>query len=394
MLRRFNSAEEYTAYWFKATGHTVRSVKREGITFQDLVLFYATDFEDNATKAYKKLPIKLLEYAFSVYVRDNQKKEFQGVLNHLQTTHEDLAPLKAWIKAVTGKEKPADVAVVAHWLWQIKRRAYEQPVVFHIMPVLFGLQGGGKTEAIKKLISPVSEYTLSMSLDMLSDSRNYEGLAYNYVVFFDELQGAYKADLNALKKQITTEHNSFRRMYTTTSMDVPQRCSFIGATNKRLSENFSDSTGMRRFWEIISSDILDWNTINSIDYTALYKGIDENRPRGYMTEDVVEMLKQTQQAMVVQDEIEAFIEHYALNTGKELQQISSKELFNIYTVWEANQNYRNKLNSQQFGIRMSNRFKSMISFAGGSKHRIYFVNSASSIFTENLPLKVVTGGKK
>lgn len=394
MLKRFNSAEEYTEHWFKSTGYTVRSVKKEGITFQDLVLHYVKDFEDNATKAYKKLPIKLLEYAFAIHVRDNQRKEFEGVLDHLKTAHEDLTPLKKWVKAVTGKESPADVAVMAHWLWQIKRRAYEQPVVFHIMPVLFGAQGGGKTEAIKRLISPVSEYTLSMSMDMLSDSRNYEGLAYNYVVFFDELQGAHKADLNALKKQITTEHNSFRRMYTTTSMDVPQRCSFIGATNKRLSENFSDSTGMRRFWEVISSEVLDWQTINSIDYLELYKGIDEHRPRGYMTEDVVELLKRTQQAMVIQDEIDAFIEHYALNVGKELQQITAKELFNIYTVWEANQNYRNRLNSQQFGIRMRNRFQSTISYPNGAKQRIYLVNSASPIFTENQPLKVVTGGKK
>ena len=64
---------------------------------------------------------------------------------------------------------PLDIAVVKHFVWQVKRKLIGLPVDHHIMPILFGKSGGGKSVAIHKLVEPLKELTLETNMSVFQD---------------------------------------------------------------------------------------------------------------------------------------------------------------------------------------------------------------------------------
>jgi hypothetical protein len=76
--------------------------------------------------------------------------------------------VRALVRALTGKEDPVDVAVMKHFVWQVKRKLNEMAVEDHLMVILYCAQRVGKSEAIR--------------------------------MFFDEMAKAQKTDMEAFKK--------------------------------------------------------------------------------------------------------------------------------------------------------------------------------------------------
>lgn len=337
----------YITYWFLENGMTARQATKQPNIMGTIRLDYKQHFAKmkalNIDRRISRLPEGDLEDAFNEYVDEQLKKDMKTALNHYTCVTPNLDSLKIWIKAVTGSESEDDLMVMAHWLWLIKRNAFEKSVIYQIMPVLYGRQGAGKTKALDVLIAPIKDFRLTIGMNQLSDERVFEGLSTNFIVLFDELQGVERADMNALKKQITATHNSYRKLYSHSVVNIPMRCSFIGATNKPISESLNDSTGMRRFWQIKTLDKIDWAAVNSISSKDIYMGIDENLEDGYLKGAPLDRVAETQKSYVNAEPAEEFLkEHGLLSESPDSVLISSQDLYDAFGMWTGRVGVRSK----------------------------------------------------
>jgi hypothetical protein len=155
------------------------------------------------------------------------------------------------------------------------------------------------------------------------------------------------------------------------------RCSFIGATNTHLNENFSDMTGMRRFYEIPTLDKSDWDAINGIDYLALWRGIDENRERGYQTDEVIAQLEKAQEHYTDSDALDEFIVEMAIRPvyGEATKTVSRNEMFAAYDIWMRSNGFK-PTTSQWMTKRLMNKRIESMTDAG---IRFFKVNAKSPV---------------
>lgn len=193
-------------------------------------------------------------------------------------------PITNFTKALVGEncEKLLQHrAVIAHFIWQIKRKLFGYPVVHHMCPVLVGAQGCGKTIAIDNLIAPLKH--LSMEGNLGTFVRENEKFVFGtyYIIKLDEFARGTKADLESMKNIITSPDVNYRTFYVQKMAYMPNISTFIGASNRSVAEIFNDQTGNRRFYEIPCLDKVDWSQIGGyteeegIDYNSLWKTVNE-----------------------------------------------------------------------------------------------------------------------
>jgi hypothetical protein len=216
-----------------------------------------------------------IEHVLTLWVQEQRERVIDGFRQQVAFT----APndvLERWMVAVTGSRTPMDLAVMAHFIWQVKRKLFDLEVTNHVMPVLYGKTNSGKTTAINQLLSPVDELTYATaSLQILEDSRETPIFGKFYIVFFDEMERAEKVSVEALKNKVTSRTNSYRVLGTNQHVTEVNRATFLGASNKTVQDLIYDPTSARRFWQITTLDRLDWQTINNINYLEMWRGIDE-----------------------------------------------------------------------------------------------------------------------
>lgn len=194
-------------------------------------------------------------------------------------------PISEFTKALVGDNCVSlDVhrAVIAHFVWQVKRKLFGLPVVHHMCPVLVGKQGSGKTQALDNLIAPLK--FLSMEGNLGTFVRESEKFVFGtyFIIKLDEFAKGAKSDLESMKNIITSSDINYRTFYVQKMANMPNVSTFIGASNRSVSEIFNDQTGNRRFYEIPCLDKVNWNEIggysedHGIDYYRLWKSVNEN----------------------------------------------------------------------------------------------------------------------
>lgn len=279
---------------------------------------------------------RYLQAAVDRFVEKAVEKQMVEFSDSIKCEEEDLSHLRVFMEAVMGKLDKVDVSVFAHFLWQVKMKVNQKNPTDHVMPVLFGRQGCGKTQALNKLFHMFSSYRTDFDMTDLSDSRCYKQMAHSFVCVFDEMQGAARADVNSLKAKITANTVSYRPLGSNDNITVRQNCSFIAASNITIAEQIIDPTGMRRFWEVNCAETMDWEALNNIDYLALWKGIDENKLGGYYNE-YPEEVKARQAGLIAQDDVTSFMQAVGLDPVKksvnEGKWISSASLYFAYDMY-------------------------------------------------------------
>lgn len=339
---------------------------------------------DPITGKKSKPPVKMtdviLTRSWDIFMIDEANRVKQTLISAIKFTNEShYSDLVTWLMGVTEDASPFEENVMRHVLWQIKRKALGLPVVHHLCPTFYGKQDGGKTTAVLKLLEPIKSLVLDWSVADAIDTRNAQPLADNLVVLLDELAGMQRADIAAVKRLISTDHLSYRPLFTNRQLKVKQNCTFIGISNKSLTENIYDSTGLRRFVEFKCLDNLDWGLINAVDAMKVWQSIDESRPRGYF-ELIKEQLQEHQAALMIKDEVQSFIEENSIASNTtDTKDISAKELWKAYTTWRISSGFSGgdpiKLNSLCMRLRTYGLKKKEI-----KKHSYYSINSASSLF--------------
>jgi len=229
--------------------------------------------------------------------------------------------LHSWLTAVmvTDKEAMVPYIVMRHFIWQVKRKLIGRPVVYHLMPLIYGPQGTGKSTAIKTLLRPLARYTLDgKTVPEMTDARNFNTLSQNFICFIDEMGKSEQADVDSLKAIVTAEDINFRPLYTNANTTVAQNCTFIGASNKDTRNLIKDNTGMRRFYQIYCEDgaknQANWDKISAVDALTIWRSVNEN-------EDVPEIkewqndLDEHQEDIRMKSSLEEFIDEKGITPG-------------------------------------------------------------------------------
>lgn len=229
--------------------------------------------------------------------------------------------LREWcaVVAVDGPasvDRPADMPEMSmidlayygmlHWVRNVKRLALGMQAERDIMPVLHGAQGSGKSTATALLARPWHELVIDIEADHLTDDRRARVLATAVIGRWEEMQGAARSDVEALKHTITTNTVGYRPMRTNDLVTLPRTCAFIGTSNLRVAQLVADTTGARRFLEIRGPDRLDWARLNAIDPHMLWQSIGAEDPSPLLP--YLDALERHQEELVHVDPISLWLQ--------------------------------------------------------------------------------------
>jgi len=209
--------------------------------------------------------------------RDDYLYTLRKNIAHQKTSTTEM---EKFCRAITGKNDPVIVAVMNHFVWQVKRKVFGLPVTYHMMPIIVGPQGNGKSTAIREhLLTPLNDFIMTPKMNHFHDEKHYEGFQWNYVAFCDEMAGAERADIDGIKEWISKDEQTGREMYSTSQVRYKQNCTAIGCSNKSVQTLLYDPTGLRRFFEIRTNPNMEqdggWDLLKQIDFVALWQSVDE-----------------------------------------------------------------------------------------------------------------------
>lgn len=221
--------------------------------------------------------IKLSKEDFKTGFSEWKNEQFTAEVTKLRSAlayrpdilEEGRTTLRNWLKSVLWRDATdEETAVMLHFLHQVKRKLSGMPVSYHIMPVLVAGQGSGKTESLKWLMRPFENMFKDSNLEALEDSRNDMQYQRVFVMMLDELSKADKADIRALKQRITSSEIQTRIFHSQDFTNVKMNTTFIGASNEPIDALIQDSTGMRRYYQLVGPLS---ETINSMTKTEKEK---------------------------------------------------------------------------------------------------------------------------
>ena len=181
-----------------------------------------------------------------------------------------------FVRALCGHDDEIAYHVIRHFIWLCKRTMAGLPRAFDLMPVLVGMQEGGKSTAVAKLCAPLQELASTIQSTVLTDAREAMILGRSYIGIWDEMEGANRAEIEAIKNAITCTTKTTRLFHTQEHASVVRTMSFIGTSNKPIGHVIRDTTGLRRFAQIDVQPRLDWDEINAIDYGLLWQCVSEH----------------------------------------------------------------------------------------------------------------------
>lgn len=219
--------------------------------------------------------------------------------------------VKRLLKAVTGKEPDKrDIAVIKQWIWVGKRKLSGLPVKYHIMPVIVGKQGSGKTTFITRLLNPVKDISsLALTFEALNDERQASIMNKNFFGFLDELAKANTVAVEVIKNRITSETVEWRPMRTNDRVVAMNNMTFIGASNTSVAEVFLDTTGNRRFWEIITQDKITDTDLKDVNYLAIWQCVNEKDDRPPILDCLEEIEAHQREHLRPKSSIEQWLEY-------------------------------------------------------------------------------------
>lgn len=151
------------------------------------------------------------------------------------------------------------------WLVGSVACALREKKVNQLVLILFGGQGKGKSTWISRLLPPLwNEYyhTGMINPDSKDDMLL---LSTRYLINMEEFQGVKAADLAGLKRIITQDSITQRKVYDTQAFCFIRHASFIASTNKRRC--LQDIDGNRRF---LPSSVLSVDYHKPVDYCGVY----------------------------------------------------------------------------------------------------------------------------
>lgn len=250
------------------------------------------------------------------------------------------------------------IAVVQKFIWSVKRKARGLPITNHLMPVLTGAQGKGKSTFVAQLCRPLEDSMRAVDFHMLTDSKTADVWG-SYILFLDEMGFFTKANVEVVKGRITSEHVPIRSMGTNYSENVQNMATLIGCTNKSLEQLIRDDTGVRRFAELQWRFDADWAVMNSLDWQLLWQSVDESAEDPIKQMGMTAHLSQQQASNRAMSAVETWARE---NAHMYTNWKGAKDLYAVYHDWEKEAYPRWPTDISQWGKDMRSLIKNMPDF--------------------------------
>jgi hypothetical protein len=291
---------------------------------------------------------ELQEATISVMITQktkNREQELKALITH---DPDIVFDLDAWINDVFGiyglnKNRKESVHMFKQMLWTIKRHIFCKRVDFRFMFVFYSAkQGIGKTEMLILLnrLWP-NKYLANASLSKLVEPKEMKAMLNGYVACdFQELAKATEEGMaEALKRAITAKDITGRDNYANIATTQYSRTCLLASSNLSVGDVFSDSTGMRRYFEFYF-DPKDKHPYHNLDghfdvdtLIKVYKSINENDDIGFYSSeksyeyaDIIRSIENIQEEYVNVDDK---ITMYCRNTGIEIYRGVSEDPIEI-----------------------------------------------------------------
>lgn len=261
--------------------------------------------------------------------------------------------------------------VIETTMWQVLRRLANDPaypVHDHLMMLLCGPQGAGKTTLVRMLMQPLHDLLLPTNFKHLTDGKDFESLRFP-VVFLDEMENAERSDMEAVKNAITRDTMSARVLHTNGNATVRSRNVFIGATNGSLGDKITDTTGLRRFAPIQTKhankpynveaglSVIEWAALDDIDVIALWRSVDWRGPHPLQSDaEACEEWRAVTEAERNQDSVEAWLRQLSSGDFGGAASVTTGDLYTAavvgYSDWCDNHGHKGPLANTRFGRRL------------------------------------------
>jgi len=312
--------------------------------FEEIRHFAQTELKTNLSMA-------TVESVLNKLIVDEKTKRLSELREYVKFDNSEFS-FEQLCFGITGAIDPITVSILKHFVWQIKRKLNDKNVEWHIMPVLVGKSGSGKSQLIRSLLAPIKELVYSDGdFKKLTDNREVFNLSNYYVYFLDEMSKADNADVESIKNKITSNEIKYRKLGTNQTYSAPNRATFLGASNNNLEYIIKDSTSARRFFQITTLPIMDWETTKRLNYLNMFRSVDENKGVDdlYIKPYMDEIFK-AQQSFKHKTPVEVFLqeEKLTINPACLGKKVSRKDLYKNFSMWSAENGYKYTTNKHVF----------------------------------------------
>ena len=192
--------------------------------------------------------VNKINEALDLAMSDNRRHPVREYLDSL-TWDEIPRADTLFIDYLGAEDIPYTRAVTRKALIGAVKRIYEPGCKHDHMLVLVGPQGCRKSTTLMKL----GRQWFSDSLYTVAGKEAYEQLQGHWIIEMGEMAATRKAELEQIKQFISKQTDSYRAAYARRTQERPRQCAFFGTTND--DEFLRDSTGGRRFWPVVVTDI-------------------------------------------------------------------------------------------------------------------------------------------
>jgi hypothetical protein len=285
--------------------------------------------------SYRGFTPRVMELAFQIYIKEQADKSFEEISKRISfdaSVGDD--PVDRLLGGILEAPSALDKAVFKHLLWQVKRKIHGRPIKWELWANFLGRQGGGKTYFTRKLGAVLGDlYEEGKMSEIISDSRFLFILQHVYFMSFEELEKATKVEMESIKALMSKDRLTWRKLGKNASDTGFNNCTFLSTSNRSLLDVFYDPTGMRRFYEMRVKDRLDREVINTTDYVAIWRSIDENADEPPITAHLEELQAYQQEHLVQKTPLEMFIEEGGYRPAAiptERNKVKARDLYRKY----------------------------------------------------------------
>ncbi len=221
-------------------------------------------------------PLAFWRPLISQAIEDKLAADKDSLYSKIAYKHASNTSLKDFVNLIVENPQPEDYAALTQFIWQVKRKMLGREVIWHLMPILWGKSGSGKSSAIKSLLAPVWGFVLECKdPSKFNDEKFSKQLHQHYVGFLDEIIKIADKDAASLKRLITETDLTARVFYSQDSARFKQNCTFIACSNEGPSDLIYDAESMRRYFYMKSPDAMDWAALAKINIEEIWQSVNE-----------------------------------------------------------------------------------------------------------------------
>lgn len=322
-------------------------------------------------------PTKYVRLALSVWMTQQRAGRRTALFNLTSVEQPDPGPgwdaLRRMAELRFQGDPEYGAAMIEQIIWESKNKAWGDGVEdAHFYTFTSTQQWNGKTTLCKNIMSPLRENVRTIiGLESLVDNR-WHGLWDSYGVIVDEIATKTAKDQNGLtrlKGIVTADEQNLRPSGLNRVDRKVNRVVLLGTSQSPCIDLFGDPSGMRRYVEVRMIEgfrYLDNAAVQavteSIDWPAVWRGVDMLGASPIMVRDQRGVLDQLQAEMTPAqslDSFDAWVEQFDADRSRAFQRDMDKQervpiatLFEDYEVHSKRMRQRTILGAQGFENRM------------------------------------------